>query len=90
MANKERYCAYNITALRTCAINLTRPSLDTNVELANTLMRQLPEDERLVAIALNVHPFEIWPSRYSDLTRARNPKKVLAPPGQGLPLPSAV
>ncbi|MBC3251523.1 helix-turn-helix domain-containing protein [Serratia fonticola] len=34
--------------------------------LANALLRPWPKGEWLIADALNVHPAEIWPSRYFD------------------------
>ena len=34
--------------------------------LANALSRPWPKGEWLIADALNVHPSEIWPSRYFD------------------------
>ena len=34
--------------------------------LANALSRPWPKGEWLIANALNVHPAEIWPSRYFD------------------------
>jgi len=34
--------------------------------LANTLCRPWPKGEWLIAEALDIHPAEIWPSRYYD------------------------
>ncbi|WP_159564179.1 helix-turn-helix domain-containing protein [Budvicia diplopodorum] len=34
--------------------------------LANALSRPWPKGESLIADAINVHPSEIWPSRYYD------------------------
>ncbi|WP_159567516.1 helix-turn-helix domain-containing protein [Budvicia diplopodorum] len=34
--------------------------------LANALSRPWPKGESLIASAINVHPSEIWPSRYYD------------------------
>lgn len=34
--------------------------------LANTLSRPWPKGEWLIASALEIHPSEIWPSRYFD------------------------
>ncbi|WP_025122913.1 MULTISPECIES: helix-turn-helix transcriptional regulator [unclassified Serratia (in: enterobacteria)] len=34
--------------------------------LANALSRPWPKGEWLIADALNIHPAEIWPSRYFD------------------------
>ncbi|ACT11609.1 helix-turn-helix domain-containing protein [Pectobacterium aroidearum] len=34
--------------------------------LANALSRPWPKGEWLIADALNIHPSEIWPSRYYD------------------------
>jgi len=45
--------------------------------LANALFRPWPKGEWLIAEALQIHPAEIWPSRYYDpVTHAlRNRKK---------------
>lgn len=34
--------------------------------LANALFRPWPKGEWIIANALNIHPAEIWPSRYYD------------------------
>lgn len=36
--------------------------------LANTLTRPWPKGEQIIAKALGVNPWEIWPSRYFDPT----------------------
>ncbi|CQD43796.1 helix-turn-helix domain-containing protein [Yersinia mollaretii] len=38
----------------------------SSATLANTLYRPWPKGEWLIADALNIHPAEIWPSRYYD------------------------
>lgn len=46
--------------------------------LANALARPWPKGEFLIAQALNVHPAEIWPSRYYDpVTRRLLDRKKL-------------
>lgn len=45
--------------------------------LANALSHPWPRGEWLIARALNIHPAEIWPSRYDDEGELRQPKDPL-------------
>ncbi|TPG55390.1 helix-turn-helix domain-containing protein [Ewingella americana] len=45
---------------------LSRQSGLSSSTLANALSRPWPKGEMLIAMALNVKPQEIWPSRYVD------------------------
>ncbi|WP_145515485.1 helix-turn-helix domain-containing protein [Yersinia aleksiciae] len=42
--------------------------------LANALLRHWPKGERLIAEVLELHPAEIWPSRY---LKPKRPQKIL-------------
>lgn len=42
--------------------------------LANALLRHWPKGERLIAEVLELHPAEIWPSRYP---KPKRPQKIL-------------
>lgn len=58
-----------IAALRKKGTTLAAQSRQAGLSsstLANTLSRPWPKGEWLIADALNVHPAEIWPSRYYD------------------------
>ncbi|QKJ85562.1 Transcriptional regulator [Paramixta manurensis] len=58
-----------IAALRkkgTTLAALSRSAGLSSSTLANVLSRPWPKGEWLVATALDVHPAEIWPSRYFD------------------------
>ncbi|MCE0490386.1 helix-turn-helix domain-containing protein [Pantoea sp. Mb-10] len=58
-----------IAALRkrgTTLAALSRKSGLSSSTLANALSRPWPKGEWLIANAINVHPSEIWPSRYYD------------------------
>ncbi|SFN26171.1 transcriptional regulator, Nlp family [Izhakiella capsodis] len=58
-----------IAALRkrkTSLAALSRASGLSSSTLANALCRPWPKGEWIIAKALNVHPAEIWPSRYYD------------------------
>lgn len=58
-----------IAALRkrgTTLAALSRQSGLSSSTLANALSRPWPKGEWLIADAINVHPSEIWPSRYYD------------------------
>jgi Ner family transcriptional regulator len=58
-----------IAALRkrgTSLAALSRASGLCSSTLANALSRPWPKGEWLIAMALEVHPAEIWPSRYYD------------------------
>ena len=43
---------------------LSRESGLASSTLANTLLRHWPKGENLIAQVLELHPAEIWPSRY--------------------------
>jgi|GEM_PF-64871 len=63
-----------IAALRkrgTSMAALSRQSGLSSSTLANALSRPWPKGEWLIANALNVHPSEIWPSRYFDPVTSR-------------------
>lgn len=45
---------------------LSRSAGLSSSTLANALTRPWPKGEWLIADALNIHPGEIWPSRYYD------------------------
>lgn len=47
------------------------------VTLANALSRPGSKDKWLIIRALNLHPAEIWPSRYEDESELRQPKNPL-------------
>lgn len=58
-----------IAALRkkgTSLAEISRQSGLSSSTLANALSRPWPKGEWLIANAINVHPAEIWPSRYFD------------------------
>ncbi|WP_338803453.1 helix-turn-helix transcriptional regulator [Xenorhabdus griffiniae] len=58
-----------ICALRkrgTTLAKLSRESGLSSSTLANALSRPWPKGEYIIATALEVAPFEIWPSRYFD------------------------
>ncbi len=58
-----------IAALRkkgTTLAAISRLSGLSSSTLANALVRPWPKGEWIIAKALNIHPSEIWPSRYID------------------------
>lgn len=58
-----------IAALHKRKLTLTRVSRDAGLSsstLSNALTRPWPKGEWLIATALEIHPAEIWPSRYYD------------------------
>jgi len=67
--NKDWHPADIIAALRkkgtTLAAVSRRAGLSSST-LANALSRPWPKGEWLIAESLNIHPAEIWPSRYFD------------------------
>lgn len=74
-----------IAALRkkgTTLAAVSRLSGLSSSTLANALVRPWPKGEWIIANALNIHPAEIWPSRYIDpitnelLDRKERNKKV--------------
>lgn len=59
---------------------LSRQSGLSSSTLANAIVRPWPKGEWLIAGALNLHPAEIWPSRYYDpKTRCLRDRKVRLP-----------
>jgi Ner family transcriptional regulator len=66
---KDWHQADIIAALRkqgTTMAAISRSSGLNSSTLANALSRPWPKGEWLIADALNIHPAEIWPSRYYD------------------------
>ncbi|WP_241586595.1 helix-turn-helix domain-containing protein [Rosenbergiella epipactidis] len=82
-----------IAALRKKGTSLAAVSRNAGLSsstLANALSRPWPKGEFLIAQAINIHPAEIWPSRYYDpiteelldrsqLIRAKRKKKSSEP-----------
>lgn len=67
--NKDWHTADIIAALRKQGTTLAAVSRKAGLSsstLANALSRPWPKGEWLIAEALNIHPAEIWPSRYFD------------------------
>ncbi|ANS40880.1 MULTISPECIES: helix-turn-helix domain-containing protein [Serratia] len=67
--NKDWHPADIIAALRKKGTTLAAVSRKAGLSsstLANALSRPWPKGEWLIAEALDVHPAEIWPSRYFD------------------------
>jgi Ner family transcriptional regulator len=64
-----------VCALRKAGWSLRRLSKHHNyaqaTQLANALRQGWPRGERLIADAIGVEPWEIWPSRYADTTGRR-------------------
>lgn len=66
---KDWHQADIIAALRKKGTNMSALSRSAGLSsstLANVLSRPWPKGEWLVAKALEMHPAEIWPSRYFD------------------------
>lgn len=67
--NKDWHPADIIAALRKKGTTLAAVSRDAGLSsstLANALSRPWPKGEWLIGAALDIHPAEIWPSRYFD------------------------
>ncbi|CAI1527974.1 MAG: helix-turn-helix domain-containing protein [Serratia proteamaculans] len=67
--NKDWHPADIIAALRKKGTTLAAVSRKAGLSsstLANALSRPWPKGEWLIAESLNIHPSEIWPSRYFD------------------------
>ncbi|QUY48823.1 helix-turn-helix domain-containing protein [Serratia plymuthica] len=67
--NKDWHPADIIAALRKKGTTLAAVSRQAGLSsstLANALSRPWPKGEWLIAEALDIHPAEIWPSRYFD------------------------
>lgn len=60
---------------------LSRLSGLSSSTLANAFSRPWPKGEWLIANAINIHPSEIWPSRYYDQItgklKARKPREAI-------------
>ncbi|PHM70018.1 helix-turn-helix domain-containing protein [Xenorhabdus kozodoii] len=70
-----------IAALRkrgTTLAALSREAGLSSSTLANALSRQWPKGERIIADYLEVHPSEIWPSRYFDQRGQLIERKILS------------
>ena len=68
-SHKDWHPADIIAALRKKGTSLAAVSRQAGLSsstLANALTRPWPKGEWLIAGAINVHPAEIWPSRYYD------------------------
>ncbi|MFU9135308.1 helix-turn-helix domain-containing protein [Erwinia tasmaniensis] len=66
---KDWHNADIIAGLRKRGTTLAKLSREAGLSsstLANALFRPWPKGEWLIADALEVHPCEIWPSRYYD------------------------
>ncbi|EDU0500380.1 transcriptional regulator [Salmonella enterica subsp. salamae] len=63
----------------TSLAKLSRKAGLASSTLSNTLTRPWPKGEWLIAIALELHPSEIWPGRYLNAGNKRQPKKPLHP-----------
>ncbi|MDX7990285.1 helix-turn-helix domain-containing protein [Xenorhabdus littoralis] len=66
---KDWHPADVIAALRKQGTTLSAISRQTGLSsstLANTLIRPWPKGEWIIANRLELHPSEIWPSRYFD------------------------
>ena len=72
MTKKDWHPADIIAALHKRGTSLAKLSRE-----ANALNRPWPKGEWLIAIALDVHPSEIWPGRYLNATTKREPRKPL-------------
>ncbi|MDW8847595.1 helix-turn-helix transcriptional regulator [Erwinia sp. MMLR14_017] len=56
----------NLRKRGTSLAGVSREAGLSSSTLANALFRPWPKGEWLIANALNIHPAEIWPSRYYD------------------------
>lgn len=69
MLKQDWHSADIIAALRKKGTSLAAVSRNAGLSsstLANALSRPWPKGELLIAVAIGVHPSEIWPSRYYD------------------------
>ncbi len=67
---KDWHQADIIAALRKTGTTLSAVSRKAGLSsstLANAITRPWPKGEFIIADALNIHPSEIWPSRYYDM-----------------------
>ncbi|GKX51510.1 helix-turn-helix domain-containing protein [Budvicia aquatica] len=80
----DSHTADIIAALRKKGTTLAAVSRSAGLSsstLANALLRPWPKGEWLIADAIDVHPSEIWPSRYYDphtgKRKERMPRKTV-------------
>lgn len=95
MQHKDWHTADIIAALRKKGTSLAEVSRNAGLSsstLANALSRPWPKGEWLIAQAIDIHPAEIWPSRYYDpLTHELLDREKLMrrlPRGKQPPLPA--
>lgn len=82
MAKKDWHPADIVAALHKRGTSLAKLSREAGLAsstLSNTLTRPWPKGEWLIAIALDVHPSEIWPGHYLNSSNKRKPRKPLHP-----------
>ncbi|MEQ0265887.1 helix-turn-helix transcriptional regulator [Klebsiella sp. CN_Kp073] len=82
MAKKDWHPADIVAALHKRGTSLAKLSREAGLAsstLSNALNRPWPKGEWLIAIALDVHPSEIWPGRYLNTGNKREPRKPLQP-----------
>lgn len=80
MTQKDWHKADIIAALHkrgTSMAKLSREAGLASSTLANALTRPWPKGEWLIATALELHPGEIWPERYTGAMGSRFPRKSL-------------
>ncbi|EGQ9150179.1 helix-turn-helix domain-containing protein [Vibrio vulnificus] len=73
MERADLHRADIIAALKKKGISmsaLSRKNGLASTTLANALDRPWPKGEKIIAEALGLEPFEVWPSRYPDLRKA--------------------
>ncbi|UCQ11735.1 helix-turn-helix domain-containing protein [Edwardsiella tarda] len=82
MTKKDRYPADIIAALPKRGSRLAKLSWEAGQAastLANALSHPWSKGERLIVIALDVHPSAIWPNRYLNANNKRDPRKSFYP-----------
>lgn len=57
---------------------ISREAALASPTLANALSRPWPKGKWLIDRAINIHPAEIWPSRYKKEGELRQPKNPLS------------
>lgn len=80
MTDKDWHKADIIAALHKRGTSLARVSREAGLAsptLANALTRPWPRGEWLIAIALGLHPSEIWPARYRNTGSGHKFRKPL-------------
>lgn len=90
MTKKDWHPADIIAALHKRGTSMAAVSREAGLAsstLANALSRPWPKGEWLIATALNIHPSQIWPSRYARQAEYRLPKQPL--PGMKLVVPTS-